>query len=76
MSLYLRILIFWVILWSIPYLVAKVQWKLYDGNFNYKYWRENNSWWIIFRILFMLGIIGFSLLGFLIFTLWLFPELN
>lgn len=79
MSLYLRLLILWIILWSIPYLIAKIQWKFYKtekGGLNYKYWSQNNEWWITSHLFFMAGIIILFLTGFFVFLLWFFPELN
>lgn len=81
MPLYLRLFILWIMLWSISYLIAKVQWKLYkannkNGGLNYKFWKENNDWWIAFHFIFTAGIIILSLTGFFVFLLWFFPELN
>nr|DAH01446.1 MAG TPA: hypothetical protein [Crassvirales sp.] len=79
MHLYVRIILLWVILWGIPYLIAKVQWKLYkadNGGLNYKYWSRDNGWWITSHLFFMTGIIILSLTGFFVFLLWFFPELN
>lgn len=79
MSLYLRIFILWIILWGVPWLISAIQWKLYkakNGGLNHKYWSQDNGWWITFHFFLMAGIVILSLLGFFIFLLWFFPELN
>lgn len=81
MSLYLRIFILWIILWGVPRLISAIQWKLYkaknkNGGLNHKYWSHDNGWWITYHFFLMVGIVILSLLGFFIFLLWFFPELN
>lgn len=77
MSLYLRLLILWVILWGIPYISLKIQWKCYEasgGHINYKYWKENKVAYEIFIAIFSIGLILIGLAAFMFFLLWFFPE--
>ena len=77
MHLYLRLFILWIILWGIPYISLKIQWKCYKasgGHINYKYWKENKVAYEIFIAIFSIGLILIGLAAFMFFLLWFFPE--
>jgi hypothetical protein len=77
MHLYVRIIILWIILWGIPYISLKIQWKCYkanDGRIIYKYWKEDKAAYEIFIAIFSIGLILIGLAAFVFFLLWFFPE--
>ena len=77
MHLYVRIILLWIILWGIPYISLKIQWKCYKasgGHINYKYWKENKVAYEIFIAIFSIGLILIGLAAFMFFLLWFFPE--
>lgn len=77
MHLYVRIILLWIILWGIPYISLKIQWKCYKasgGHINYKYWKENKVAYEIFIAIFSIGLILIGLAAFIFFLLWFFPE--
>lgn len=79
MHLYVRIILLWIILWGIPYISLKIQWKCYKasgGHINYKYWKENKVAYEIFIAIFSIGLILIGLAAFGFFLLWFFPELE
>lgn len=79
MSLYLRLFILWVILWGIPYISLKIQWKCYkanDGCIIYKYWKYDKAAYEIFIAIFSIGLILIGVAAFGFFLLWFFPELE
>lgn len=79
MHLYLRVIILWIILWGIPYISLKIQWKCYkanDGHIIYKYWKEDKAAYEIFIAIFSIGLILIGLAAFVFFLQWFFPELE
>lgn len=79
MHLYVRIIILWIILWGIPYISLKIQWKCYkanDGHIIYKYWKEDKAAYEIFIAIFSIGLILIGLVAFGFFLIWFFPELE
>lgn len=77
MHLYVRIILLWIILWGIPYISLKIQWKCYkanDGHIIYKYWKEDKAAYEIFIAIFSIGLILIGLTAFVFFLLWFFPE--
>lgn len=55
MHLYVRIILLWIILWGIPYISLKIQWKCYKasgGHINYKYWKYDKAAYEIFIAIF------------------------
>lgn len=77
MHLYVRIILLWIILWGIPYISLKIQWKCYkanDGHIIYKYWKEDKAAYEIFIAIFSIGLILIGLAAFIFFLLWFFPE--
>lgn len=79
MHLYVRIIILWIILWGIPYISLKIQWKCYkanDGRIIYKYWKYDKAAYEIFIAIFSIGLILIGVAAFGFFLLWFFPELE
>ena len=79
MHLYVRIIILWIILWGIPYISLKIQWKCYkanDGHIIYKYWKYDKAAYEIFIAIFSIGLILIGVAAFGFFLLWFFPELE
>ena len=79
MHLYVRIILLWIILWGIPYISLKIQWKCYkanDGHIIYKYWKEDKAAYEIFIAIFSIGLILIGVAAFGFFLLWFFPELE
>lgn len=77
MHLYVRIILLWIILWGIPYISLKIQWKCYKasgGHINYKYWKYDKTAYEIFIAIFSIGLILIGLAAFMFFLLWFFPE--
>lgn len=79
MNLYVRIIILWIMFWGIPYIVAKIRWKLYkaenkNGGLNYKYWKEQDFFYDIYRAVFTIGLGLLGLVAFMLFLKWFFPE--
>lgn len=77
MHLYVRIILLWIILWGIPYISLKIQWKCYKasgGHINYKYWKYDKAAYEIFIAIFSIGLILIGLAAFMLFLLWFFPE--
>lgn len=79
MYLYVRVILLWIILWGIPYISLKIQWKLYKANGGkiiYEYWKEDKTAYEIFMAIFSIGLILIGVVAFGFFFLWFFPELN
>lgn len=77
MHLYVRVILLWIILWGIPYISLKIQWKLYKangGHIIYEYWKEDKTTYEIFIAIFSIGLMLIGLAALVFFLLWFFPE--
>ena len=79
MHLYVRIILLWIILWSIPYISLKIQWKRYKangGHIIYEYWKSDKLAYEIFMAIFIIGLGLICARALVLFLIWFFPELN